>query len=252
MRIGADPELFLKRGNKYISSIGLIGGTKYAPFLIREDGCAVQEDNVAVEFNIPPCVDVEAFVESINFNLKYLADLAEKQGLSLSLTASAVFDKDQLANPAAQEFGCEPDYNCWTGMQNPRPEAKNKNLRSAGGHVHVGCREAKIDPWEMMKACDLFLGVPSLEMDQDTRRRELYGKAGACRIKPYGAEYRTLSNWWLQDDDSKKWVFRQVHKAKDWLLKGNTLTEQAGHMIQECINTSNMDMMKEIRRHYGV
>ena len=252
MKIGADPELFLKQGQKYISAIGLIGGTKDAPFLIRADGCAVQEDNVAVEFNIPACEGVDQFVEAINFNLKHIEEVAKANGLSLSIEASAVFDKDQLTHPAAMEFGCDPDYNCWTAQQNPRPKAKNKALRSAGGHVHVGCREEGIDPWEMMKACDLFLGVPSVERDKDTRRRELYGKAGACRIKPYGAEYRTLSNYWLQSDDLKKWVYGQVHKAKDWIKEGNTLSDAAGQLIQECINTSNMDIMKHLCQHYKV
>ncbi len=37
--------------------------------------------------------------------------------------------------------------------------------------------------------------------DKDTERRGMYGKAGAFRPKPYGVEYRTLSNAWLSNDE---------------------------------------------------
>lgn len=253
MRIGSDPELFLvDSSNKFISSIGLIGGSKENPFLIRADGCAVQEDNVAVEFNIPACESVGQFIESINFNLEYLTNKVKEKGLSLKIVPSAEFEEDQLNNPMALEFGCDPDFNAWTKRRNPRPKTANKALRSAGGHVHVGCREENINPWDMIKAMDLFLGVPSLEFDSDRKRRDLYGKAGACRIKTYGAEYRTLSNFWIKDDDMKRWVYTQTHAAADWIKKGGVLTEEDGKKIQHCINTSDMNLMKEIRAEYGV
>ena len=51
--IGADPEVFLERNNIPVSSIGKIGGTKYEPIHIQ-DGIFLQEDNVTVEYNIPP------------------------------------------------------------------------------------------------------------------------------------------------------------------------------------------------------
>lgn len=254
MLVGADPELFFMqdKANKFISSIGLVGGSKEHPLPIRVDGCAVQEDNVAVEFNIPAAADVDAFIESINFNLEYISGIAKDNGLSLALVPSAVFDKDQLEHPAAREFGCEPDFNCWTRKMNPRPRASNPFLRSAGGHVHVGSAAVGLNPWEMVQAMDLFLGVPSLQYDNDTARRELYGKAGACRIKPYGAEYRTLSNFWIKDKEMMAWVFNQTHKAKDWLLAGNKLDMATGERIQHCINTSDMVEAKDLMAEFGV
>jgi len=47
---------------------------------------------------------------------------------------------------------------------------------------------------------DLFVGFRLAEVDKDTRRRELYGKAGAIRFKPYGIEYRTPSNYWIMSE----------------------------------------------------
>ena len=54
--LGCDPEILLVNATgKYISSVGLIGGSKDFPRPIDGEGNAVQEDNVSVEFNTPPC-----------------------------------------------------------------------------------------------------------------------------------------------------------------------------------------------------
>lgn len=253
IRVGADPELFLVDvSGKFISSIGLIGGSKQNPRKIREDGCAVQEDNVAVEFNIPPSHEVDHFIESINFNLEYLTRLVREKGLSLSVVASAEFSLDQLSHPKAMEFGCDPDWNAWTMQINPRPRTKNKQLRSSGGHVHV---ETDDPPFLMARCLDLFLGVPSVNLDPDINRRQLYGKAGACRPKEYGVEYRTLSNFWLQSDELKSWVFHQVQRADEFLrtrIKEVNYLESEKIRIQQCINTSNKELAKEIIEQYAV
>ena len=55
------------------------------------------------------------------------------------------------------------------------------------GHIHIGYdNSTKETNFAIIKALDLFLGVPSLEIDLDERRRGLYGKAGCFRHKKYG------------------------------------------------------------------
>jgi hypothetical protein len=234
-------------GDKFISSIGLIGGSKDQPLPIGE-GCSIQEDNVAVEFNIPPCESAEAFHKSINYTLKELAKRAKKFDLKFTPVASAVFDQDQLDNPMAQQFGCEPDFNAWTNKRNPRPQAKDANLRSAGGHVHVGYKANKV---QLIRAMDLFLGVPSTKLDTDTRRRELYGKAGCFRPKSYGAEYRTLSNFWIWDKGLIDWVYHQTSKAVKFVSEGNTLDDETGVIIQDCINNGNTNAYNHLTERYA-
>ena len=245
--IGADPELFLVHNQKFISSIGLIGGSKEMPLPIGE-GCSIQEDNVAVEFNIPPCQNAEAFQKSIEYTLKHLEDKIKDFELKFSPVASAVFDSDQLDNPMAQQFGCEPDFNAWSGRRNPRPKADNKSLRSAGGHVHVGAPE--LNKRDLIKAMDLFLGVPSIKLDPDTKRRELYGKAGCYRPKSYGVEYRTLSNFWIWDKKLIDWVYHQTSKAVQFVKDGHKLSDEDGDLIQSCINTNNLDLYQQLTEKY--
>jgi len=249
--IGADPELFLiNNQQKLISVVGLIGGSKEEPMPIG-NGCAIQEDNVAAEFCIPPCTSADTFISSIQYALGDINSRAENLGLSLAtLTASASFDRDQLRTRQAQEFGCDPDYNAYTMRPNPRPKAKDKTLRSAGGHVHVGTKHRHPD---IIKTMDLYLGVPSLLIDKDEQRRQLYGKAGSFRPKPYGVEYRTLSNFWIWDKNTIHWVYHQVSTCIDKCVSfiENT-TEEDRLQIQDCINTNNKETAEQLVKTWGI
>jgi hypothetical protein len=66
---------------------------------------------------------------------------------------------------------------------------------------------------------DATLGLWSVTVDKDTRRRELYGKAGSIRFKPYGLEYRTLSNFWLASTQYQGMVYHYVNQAIDMLQR---------------------------------
>jgi hypothetical protein len=86
---------------------------------------------------------------------------------------------------------------------------------------------------------DFYLGLPSLVYDAATRRREMYGKAGAYRPKSYGVEYRTLSNAWLNSAELIRWVYRATQKGVLSVIGGDMLVEKYGD-IQDIINTSDV------------
>lgn len=215
LKLGCDPEIFLvDAAGKFKSSIGLIGGSKSMPLeLPIGEGYAVQEDNVAVEFNIPPASNAKEFVHHIGTTLKFLTDHVKQQyGFEFSKESATYFPKEELTDPAALMFGCDPDFNAWTMTRNPRPKADNETLRSCGGHVHIGCGR-DVDGEKVIRCADLFLGVPSAKMDKGLLRKGLYGKHGAYRIKPYGVEYRVLSNFWIFSEQTIDWVWRNTAKA---------------------------------------
>lgn len=251
--VGADPELFMvDADNHFISSVGKIGGSKDHPMPIDDEGCAIQEDNVAVEYNIPACASAADFIK---YNRKVIEDIRERaarMGLSLAIVPSAVFSPDELMSPQAAEFGCEPDFNAWKdGSQNPRPRAEDPALRSAGGHIHIG-NISDLDPLAVIQAMDLFVGCQMLKFDNDKRRRELYGKAGAFRPKKYGVEYRTASNAWIQSDETIRWAFEQTEKAVAFVREGRSIKEAQGLMIQDCINNSDMGLLEAINTEFGL
>jgi hypothetical protein len=253
--LGADPEvlLFNETTGKFISSVGLIGGSKDYPMPIDAEGNAVQEDNVTVEFNTPPCYTVEDFKKHINKNKSWISKRAEELGLKMVVKPSASYDEEQLSSHAAQTFGCEPDFDAWQdGRMNPRPRSKDKSLRSAGGHVHIQVDHDTMDILEVVKAMDLFVGCLMLEFDDDKDRRTLYGKAGAFRKKSYGVEYRTASNAWIENDDRIQWVWDQTEKALELVASGRTFTVEEGTLIQQCINESSQEALVQLKEIFNL
>ena len=136
--------------------------------------------------------------------------------------------------------------------ENPKPESPNKNLRSAGGHIHVGSNLAIADPINTIRAMDLFLGVPSTQLDTGTLRRELYGKAGAFRFKNYGVEYRTLSNFWIFSDNLIQWAYEGTQRALDFIHSGKEIPEDHGNLIQDCINNNNNNAYDQLKSIYAI
>jgi hypothetical protein len=250
---GADPELFLQtqKDAQPVVSIGLIGGTKQSPRQLGH-GYALQEDNVAVEFNVPIAKTADEFAASIQYVLGYLRQELEPKGLELVITPTMEFTKDQLDHPQAQELGCEPDYNAWTLAENPRPKAP-ETLRSAGGHLHLSWdNPTKVECVRVVKVHDLFCGTAALLHDADNKRREIYGKAGACRFKEYGVEYRTLSNFWIKDEELTKFIFNQSEKAMQFLRNGGRIDAEDSQKIQDCINNSDLNLFHELNDKYGI
>ncbi len=253
LTIGSDPELFLfsELENRHIPAIGLIKGTKEKPMAITTEGHATQLDGVACEFNIPPCTTKEDFVKHINFVKSYINDtIAKPNQLVISKQASAEFTSEQLNCKEGQEIGCTPDIDAWNLTMNS-PQAYTSNLRAVGGHVALGYTGHNQE-WslELTKIMDLFLGVGSVLLDKDTQRRALYGKAGSMRFTKFGLEYRSLSNFWIFDDKLIEWVFENTVKAVEFFNIGGIITNE--QEIQDCINTCNKDLAREIIEDYNI
>lgn len=249
-KIGCDPELFIKnKYGSYKSAVGLIGGSKECPLVIDKGGFAILEDNVAVEFNTKPASSYEEFRSGIHKVLDHLR--AKLPGFEFSKESAVSFPKEELNTPEAQEFGCEPDYDAWMEQVNDKPKADDKCLRSAGGHIHVGSSIAKSNPLAVIRAMDLFLGVPSVVRDNGTLRRNLYGKAGCFRPKSYGVEYRTLSNFWIWDDNLIHWAYEGTERALEFVKKGSVIPAEDAFRIQRCINTSNRNDYEYLGQAYG-
>lgn len=252
--LGCDPELFLRKGDEIISAEGLIGGSKHDPKLISDEGHAIQEDNVMMEFNIPPSDNPVAFKNNINFVLEYLTVLAKQFDSSLDISASNILDDKYLNTKQARLFGCDPDYNVYLKEVNDAPSSKT-NLRTAGGHIHVGYKNPDIYISEkIIYAMDITLGLESITLDKDDRRREMYGKAGCFREKEYGVEYRTLSNFWIQNDELIDWAYTKTMEAIDLVNNGliDIILSKFETQIKDCIDNNNKEqsvlLLKEINK----
>lgn len=253
--LGTDTELFGKSNTQAVHKAlcGLIGGTKDNPMPVEglPPGFALQEDNVAVEFNIPPASNAHEFDIYIDAIIKHTTKVLNKIGMSISADVAVSFDMMELLHPTAMRFGCEPDYSAWTNKENPRPYCADESLRTAGGHIHVGSDANMIQGVQLM---DLFLGVPSVLLDKaegSIRRREMYGKAGAMRPKPYGWEYRVLSNYWVFNSALRNWVFTNTKRAVEMTDRLNIGKRRATE-IQNCINKGDEAVARHLISEYEI
>lgn len=241
-RLGHDAEVLLtaRKSGQFRSIIGKIGAGKWNPKPIEglPEGFTLQEDNVALEFGVPPAASAEEFI----FNTRKVMQegLKALPGERFSRLSCVVFPKEEMNHPSAHVFGCEPDFNAWTGEENSKPQPPHPFMRSAGGHVHI---ETQQDKFNVIRACDLFLGVPSVLMDKGTERRKLYGKAGACRPKSYGVEYRTLSNFWIFKPRLIKWVWDNAGRALENTVE---FDEVLSKQVQDTINNGDVVMAKQL------
>lgn len=257
---GADPELFVKDDKgRFQSASSFLPGTKEEPYAV--DGGAVQVDGVAAEFNINPASSFTEFNDNIN---RVQAELQKflPPGWKYVIASSAVFDEDvwDTIDDAAKELGCSPDTNAWTGEYNPIPVYEaNPRMRCAGGHVHVGFPGVEgedgtdlqhiMNCRDLVKQLDWYLGAWSLTKDKDTIRRELYGKAGACRYKSYGVEYRTLSNFWLKDEATRVEMWNRLQTAIKFMrsafmperVNSNAFGFNPHEVLVQSINESKLD-----------
>jgi hypothetical protein len=253
-KIGCDPEVFVGDDASPRSIIGKLGGTKECPMpLPIGDGFCVQEDNVALEFNIPASDSKKAFIENVGAARQFLEKVVkDSYGLHFLHQSAISFPVTELDDPRAHVFGCEPDYNAWSLRRNPRPEADDKCLRSAGGHVHVGydglTHRQKV---EVVRWLDLLLSVPATFMDDGKLRKRLYGKAGACRFKPYGVEYRPLSNFWIFSPKLCGWVYDNVDRALDAVLKGESISSEKANILA-AVNDDNKEVADQLVRKYNL
>jgi hypothetical protein len=250
MRLGSDPEVFLENNTGLVPVFGLVGGTKDNPKQVdgMPQGFTFQEDNVALEFGIPPAASKELFRSHIKDVQKAFLD--RNPTLTFSKLSCALFPKTILDFPQAHIFGCEPDFNAWTGKENPPVKVRTRTMRAAGGHVHVELPEES-DKRAVAQAMDFYLAIPALLMDKDIQRRRLYGKAGAFRPKPYGVEYRVLSNFWIFEDKYIDWVWDNTKRALDSVGEGEEFIHAATD-IQRIINTGAVEEAKILIQAYDL
>lgn len=257
--LGADPEMFIidtAKSNKVISSVGMIPGKKGEPFIDKNwlEGFGLETDNVLAEFNIPPCTKKSEFVSNIEFMKDYVRQFVKKicPTYDIQCIASREVEADQLTTPESMEFGCDADYNVYTEEINQKPVCDNKKLRSAGFHIHIGYDGFNtVTSCHLVKMLDVFLGIPSILVDTDTKRRSLYGKAGNFRLQPWGVEYRVLSSFMMSNESLINSVFDNTFKAI-MLYNEIGLLEVDYNLVQHIINDNDKTEAKKFIKKYSI
>ena len=248
--VGSDPELFVvNEQDVFISGHGMIPGTKQAPWAVNRG--AVQVDGTALDFNTAPARTRDEFITNV---LSVRQQLDEMIAPFRTVCAPvARFDQayfDQLP-PEAVAMGCDPDYDAWALLQNNPPDA-DRPMRTAAGHVHLGWGEPRtdvlspevfLDCAEKVRHLDCTVGIATVLLDSDSTRREMYGKAGAFRPKPYGLEYRVPSNFWVKDRQFIGWMYDALEYSMNMYDSGEKLSNK---MAVDIINTSDAKRARDL------
>ena len=198
---GTDPEFMLMKDRKYISAIGVVpkrAEDKNGKPLPQE----LYYDNVLAECSIEPGESKEEVIKNIGHTIRRYAKAVYPH--ILVPQAAQEYPKKQLRHKEALRVSCRPEACCYLMKDMPIPEQEfiEGQLRTAGGHVHLGTTIIRND-FEVLAAIrlmDLFVGIPSVFIDHDPTsptRKNLYGKAGRFRQTSYGCEYRSIGNFWL-------------------------------------------------------
>lgn len=204
--VGCDPEFFLTHNSTFIPAyLTEIQGTKDKPLQLKTGG-AVQIDGMALEFNIPPQTSAKAFFEITQETLLEIRKMVDPR-LKFHFFPDATFTQKMFNETPSKfkELGCDPDYDAFNLLpKTPPAAAANNTFRSAGGHWHFGYLEGLDDPFNPMHLFDcafLVRGLSQIDVvricDFNYKRTKLYGSNGSFRPKPYGFEYRSPSNIWL-------------------------------------------------------
>lgn len=247
-KFGCDPECFIlnTETGKHVSAEGLIPGTKHSPHPVKYG--AVQVDGMAAEFNIDPVDNFKDFNRNIQAVINQLTKMLPK-GHVLDFIPAVDFDPDVFNNSPdkAKELGCSPDFNAWDGSINPPPkDESNPYRRTASGHLHIGWSEGEsltneqhiMNCRDLVKQLDWLLGGWSVSVDKDPRRRSLYGRAGACRYKDYGVEYRVLSNFWVVSQELRLAVWNRMQLGINSMAK-TFFPDYASYSNNDLINGIN-------------
>lgn len=256
--IGADIEWFLRNreSSEIVSAEGYIPGTKESPhyFMKGNPYYATSLDNVLAEGNIPPANTVVEFINNIEFLHSHI-EKSIPENLETLAIASARLDPDKyLSTETAQVFGCSKSYGAWD-MEERVVTHREDNLRSAGFHIHIGyddfSEETNI---KIIKAMDLFLGVPSVIIEPYNERREVgYGRSGDFRNTPFGVEYRTLSSYMASTKDLLRYCYDQTIKALKFASADSYVMLNAlGYKIQSAINNQNREEALQLLKIFKI
>lgn len=252
---GSDPEFMIKDQNGILrSAIPIVLGTNNNR--IEINGHGFYHDNVNVEMAINPGNTKNETLNNFRQAFKICADMIEPY--KMVIQSSGNYPESELEHPEAKIIGCSPEFCAYELRELAKPisEFESNVFRSAGGHIHLGVKNGIFgDEYGFLfiiRCLDLFLGIPSLWIDQDptsAARRRIYGSAGSHRWKEYGVEYRALGNFWLANpklvglvydicEFTIDFVNRKQH-LNFWSIDEEEIEE--GEDVVDCISATGID-----------
>lgn len=211
--IGHDVELIArdKESNEPISCVEFV----------QENlgSCYVYPDNVLLEVNADPC-ELDEFAEVITEQKEDIESFLNDLNLYTTWgEAQAEYPKDQLCHPSAHRIGCHPFLNAYLLGVPLRPQEYTDHWRFAGGHIHLAYDKNLVPSHFLVKMLDDKFKHIDMEENTAKRRDMFYGQLGSFREKPYGLEYRSLTNGWMRNPQKIIDGLREIEAGVNAFIK---------------------------------
>lgn len=285
INFGADPELFLKKGDKIIGSekiipeggVAITGPLQFVEGKLQDSRIPlVIRDGVQVEFNVQPNSCRQVFSTNLrDCFVKLTEQITTEEQKSKSISYKLMgrygrtktkekvvpcFDQTVAITPEemtslsikSQQFGCTPSHNAYGDASQIIEDASQYFSRSAGGHLHLGLSVTLGDMDKAVKILDVLLGNTCVLLDRHTgnvERRKMYGRAGEYRLPRHGLEYRVLSNFWLRSYQLMSFVTGMarfaISVANDSKAANGLLNLVELNKVQYAINNNDFGLAME-------
>jgi hypothetical protein len=215
--IGCDPEFFLwnTETKRYEGAHDAkVPGTKQKPYKLEVG--SVQIDGTAVEFGIDPADTSYEFSYNINRTLEEIRSMIDVK-YEFHYNPVVKYNRDYWFSLSKDytQLGCDPDYSAGvinSFMPNPTPKIP-ETTRTGSGHIHIGwgrdIAQSGSHFWDCAALSRQFSHIMSCVRScwDNDKERSYYYSISAYRPKPYGVEYRGLSNAWLKRPNLFPWIF---------------------------------------------
>lgn len=230
---GTDPEFIL---------IDEKGNLKSAISVLKKDKKnKIFYDNVLAECTVEPSFSKKQVVENIKNSIICCAEFVKPY--KITNISAGEYSNKELDHPEARKSGCDAEFCAYelkkVSTKKIKKIFKKSNLRTAGGHIHLGTDLGKNYETCIMlvRMLDLFLGLASLDLDRCCERRKIYGSAGRYRQPSYGLEYRTLGNFWLASPVLVELIYDLCH----FVVKATEekIYENFWHVDYETLNSDD-------------
>lgn len=258
--MGTDAEFFVKSigSDKIIAADPkLIKGTKEDPYPLSGH-TQIQLDNVLGEMTCRPAKTANQLRDYIVYAKKETKAYLVNKGLVPVFKSHHTFTPKELRTPWGSVFGCEPDFPADINDKMPKPSATTvKKIRTGSGHMHFGVEGLRgaEDVIQYVRLMDFMLMPSLLRKHNDPIRRRMYGQAGRFRFKPYGFEYRTPDNWWV--DNAKEVapaIWLTANQVFNHDVRSPYIRNALKHHSDLCtaINTGDVDKVSDIADDSGL
>ena len=183
---GADIEVFIKQKGE-ITAASIVLPNRHCTGI----------DNICLEYHTYPQETLRAYTKEIRARIAGVAEhVYAYKGEVITIPSMCLKDNKNYGSQV-NRFGCHADYNAYNTKHQRRLKAIDyKQMRTAGGHGHIGF---PADGWEQViqrhnitKVLDVYtIGI------QGGDDRSLLFPPGTFRPTSYGIEYRVLDNRWV-------------------------------------------------------